>query len=217
MSDDAAARARYCAGALRALHAFEAAVDPRVLSDFDDTRGDPREPDKEPMGLRRMSQKIRTNAYAATNTWSGDMGLICKRFIRDSDGSVRRWMGNCLYLLFSALMSDDKAKVAHWQTKIKELEAAYMADQQARTEANRARALSDAPATVAEQSANARPTAMSDSDDDKPLAAVLYKVRSRAIHRASRTAPTTPTGDARKPQTNRVRALRNSSGDSHSC
>jgi hypothetical protein len=170
MSDnaEAAARRRYCAAALRALDAFEAFVDPRVLSDFQDTRSHPHNRRKEPMGLLRLREKLNALAYdnhMVTGASGIDRDCLFSRFDSGTGRSafvpsgaitVRQHMAGALEQLLSIQIrlewlertADTEAELAYWKAKVKELEDEYIADQEERAAAV-TRAGSSSSASVA--------------------------------------------------------------------
>jgi rubrerythrin len=128
---------------LRALDVFEAGVDQRVLADFHEPRADPHNRHQEPMGLLQLRAKLNANAYTKEANWWRDVKSIFGQFGDDPPDSARRRMAGALSSLFNLqwriLMFGRLRCYVMWlarqQREVKDLKAAYIADQEARAAA----------------------------------------------------------------------------------
>jgi hypothetical protein len=154
--DDAVTRANGCAAALRALDAYEAAVYPTDPHDKLYGR-------EKPADLQRIRDKLRANAYASEWHWMDDLRCMFGYFGNTLPESVRERMAEALFNWIDALWrlelfgrtAANDAQATHWWSKIKQLEPAFFADQEARKAAARASSSSAAPAAAAAPAPNA--------------------------------------------------------------
>jgi hypothetical protein len=165
--------------ALRALDAFDASVDPRVLADFYHTCDDPYGRWKEPMGLQRLRDKLNAQAYSSEQPWWKDVDCIFRRFDNDPMGSVRRRMAAALSWLLVSLVrcelpgrANSKVGVERKRFNVKHLEPVYIADQLARSVAP----VPNPPAAAAS------PSAEQAAADAIPSASKRASAASRSAH-----------------------------------
>lgn len=144
------------AGWLRGLDAFEAQVNTHVLDDFRNRRAGEDVWLDESMGLRRFREKLVAGAYINHGETLTDRLAIFQRFDNDPMDSVRRRMADALSCLLSTncCIAIDRpsmeleAELQIYQQQVKELEAEFLKDTQARAEAASAEALASASAAL---------------------------------------------------------------------